>query len=64
MVQLVYTTKCGACNIRSLPDDKVAVLAAVEKLRKRGIEATILRDRVEIGQIWKLDGRWVYSYDF
>ncbi len=63
-IQLIYTTKQGAGIIRSLPDDEVLVRKAVESLRRRGIETTIRRNGEEIGQVWKIDGRWNYCYDF
>ena len=63
MVQLIYTTKRGAAMIRYLPDDNNVVRPVVEKLCKRGVETKIRQNGVEIGGIWKLDGRWVYCYD-
>ena len=62
-IQILYTTKCGAGIIRSLPEDRQIVCHAVEQLRKRGIEATIRKNGSEIGQVWKLDGRWNYCFD-
>lgn len=64
MVQLIYMTKRGAGVVRTLPNDKNTVLAEVQKLRTRGVETTIRRDGQEIGHVWKLDGRWVYCYDW
>jgi hypothetical protein len=62
-IQLIYTTKAGRGAIRWLPDDEVAVRKAVESLCKRGVETTIRHDGVEIGGVWRLDGRWVYCYE-
>jgi len=63
MIQIIYTTKRGAGIIRTFPDDEAIVRAEVEKLHKRGIEATIRQNGVEIGQVWKMDGRWNYCYE-
>ena len=63
-VQISYQLPRGACMIKMYRPGNPDILTEVTRLRKRRIDAAVKARGVEIGAVWKLDGRWTWYLDY
>lgn len=61
-LQLIYASASGASIIRSLPHDRNRIADAMNRLRRRHIEARLVCNGKQIGKVYQRDG-WHYLFD-
>jgi hypothetical protein len=59
-VQLHYQTKRGACMLRQLPYDSVALEPIMARLRT---DARLMLDGRQIGGVERDEGKWIWWYE-
>ena len=66
-VQISYQLPSGGYMLKQFRPGNPKILDEVRRLRKRRTEATVtygdLSGRIEVGAVWKFDGRWTWYLD-
>ena len=67
-VQISYQLPSGGCMLKQFSPGNPKILDEVLRLRKRRTDATVtygdLTGQIEIGAVWKIDGRWTWYLDY